>query len=294
MINVEDIIFIINPNSGKKQISGIINQIERNNSELIFFVSNSYSEFKEFVEKNIEKFKVFVIVGGDGTINSSVNLFYNYPAKILAIIPTGSGNGFANEMGFKKNINSLLEDILKAEIIEIDILEANDEKFINIFGLGFDSYVAHDFSKRKKRGLKSYVFSVSKSIFRFKPIFVEINSKESKCNGKYNILAVANSKQFGNNARIAPNAKPNNGSLELVLVKPFPFYYYPVFIVKLMTGKLKSSKYIDYKETNEELILKTSFNKYHIDGEPRIHEGILTIKILPKKVQFIKTKYCKL
>ncbi len=294
MINIEDIIFIINPNSGKKQISGIVNQIERDNSELLFFVSNTYSEFKEFVEKNIQKYKVFVIVGGDGTINSSINLFYDYPDKILAIIPTGSGNGFANEMGFKKDINSLIEDIVKAETIEIDILEANGEKFINIFGLGFDSYVAHDFSKRKKRGLKSYVFSVSKSIFRFKPIFVEINSKETEYKGKYNILAVANSQQFGNNARIAPNAKPNNGSLELVLIKPFPFYYYPVFIVKLMTGKLKSSKYIDFKQTNEELILKTSFDKYHIDGEPRIHKGILTIKILPEKVQFIKTKYCKL
>ena len=294
MISIEDIIFIINPNSGKKKFSGIVNQIERENSELLFFVSNTYSEFIEFVEKNIQKYKVFVIVGGDGTINSSINLFYNYPDKILAIIPTGSGNGFANEMGFKKNINSLLEDIVKAETIDIDILEANGEKFINIFGLGFDSYVAHDFSKRKKRGLKSYVFSVSKSIFRFKPIFVEINSKELEHKGKYNILAVANSQQFGNNARIAPNAKPNNGSLELVLIKPFPFYYYPVFIVKLMRGKLKSSKYIDFKKTNEELILKTPFDKYHIDGEPRTHEGILTIKILPEKVQFIKTKYCKL
>lgn len=294
MIKTEDIIFILNPNSGKKKISELINQIKRSNAQLSFFVSNTFNEFKEFVGKNIQKYKVFVIVGGDGTINSSINFFYDYPDKILAIFPTGSGNGFAKEMGFKKDIKSLLEDILKAEIIEIDILEANGEKFINIFGLGFDSYVAHDFSKRKKRGLKSYILSVSKSIFRFKPIFIEIFSKETKLKGKYNILAVANSQQFGNNARIAPNAKPNNGSLELVLIKPFPFYYYPVFIVKLMTGKLKSSKYIDYKKTNNELILKTSFEKYHIDGEPRTHKGKFTLKILPQKVQFIKTKYCKL
>ncbi len=294
MINIEHIIFIINPNSGKKQISGIVNQIERENSELLFFVSNTYSEFKEFVEKNIEKYKVFVIVGGDGTINSSINLFYNYPDKILAIIPTGSGNGFANEMGFKKDINSLLEDIVKAETIEIDILEANGEKFINIFGLGFDSYVAHDFSKRKKRGLTSYIISVIKLIFKFKPLKIELHSAGNIYKGEYNMVIIANTRQFGNNARIAPNAKPNNGSFELVLLKPFPFYYYPVFIVKLMTGKLKSSKYIDYINTNKELILKTSFDKYHIDGEPRTHKGILTIKILPEKVQFIKTKYCKL
>jgi len=292
MININEIIFIINPNSGKKKIQGILRSIKKYKSELPFFVSNSYNEFLDFVKSNIQKYKVFIIVGGDGTINSSVNFFYKYPEKILAIIPTGSGNGFAKEMGFKKNINSLIEDIISGKILEIDILEANEYKFINAFGIGFDSFVAHDFNNRKKRGLTSYVISVIKSIFTFKSFPAEIKNKTIK--GKYNMIVVANTAQFGNNARIAPKAKPNSRNFITVFVKPFPFILYPFFITKLFTGKLKDSKYIKYKSISDELIIKTPFQKYHIDGEPKINKGNYNIKIAKQKMKFIKTKYCKL
>jgi len=151
MTKINEIIFIINPNSGKQQIDDILKQIKSYKIELKYFITNSYEEFVQFLDKNIEKYKVVVIVGGDGTINSAVGYLYKFPEIKMAIIPTGSGNGFARELGFnKKTVKSLIDDILNNKIIGIDILEANNEKFINLFGLGFDSYVAHVFDKRKK------------------------------------------------------------------------------------------------------------------------------------------------
>ncbi|MCF6367149.1 MAG: YegS/Rv2252/BmrU family lipid kinase [Bacteroidales bacterium] len=294
IINTKDIIFIINPNSGKKQIHRIINQIKNHKSELSFFISSSYQDFFKFTEQNIQKYKVFVIVGGDGTINSSINLFYKYPDKILAIIPAGSGNGFAKETGFKKDLNSLVEDIVEGKTIEIDILEVNGKKFVNAFGIGFDSIVAHDFAGRKKRGLVSYTISVIKSIFTFKPFLAEITFENNTITGKFNMVVIANTSQFGNNARIAPSAKPNSNNYVAVLVKPFPVFIYPGFIIKLFTGKLKNSRYIEFNNNSSELIIKTSFQKYHIDGEPMLNNGIYNIKISSRKIKFIKTKSCKL
>jgi len=294
MISVKDIIFIINPNSGKQQIAGIIKQIEEYELEFSYFITKSLEDFKNFVSENEHKYKVFVIVGGDGTINSAADYLYNFPNKIMAIIPTGSGNGFARELGFGNNIKLLIEDILKIETLEIDILEVNNEKFINLFGLGFDSFVAHDFDKRKTRGLKTYIISVISSIFKFKPVEAEISIGNKIIKDKFNMIIVANTSQFGNNAHIAPNAKPNSGFYELALIKPFPFYYYPIFIVKLMRGKLKASKYIEYIKSNSNLIIKTTFNKYQIDGEPRNCDGVINIKILDRKIKFIKTRTCKL
>jgi len=294
MISEKDIIFIINPNSGKKQISGILNQINNYDNELSYFITKSLESFKKFISENAYKYKVFIIVGGDGTVSSAINYLYKFPDKIMAIIPTGSGNGFAKELGFENNIKILIEDILKSEILEIDILEANNEKFINLFGLGFDSFVAHDFDNRKGRGLKTYIISIMSSIFKFKPVEAEVNFSEKIIKGKFNMIIVANTSQFGNNAHIAPQAKPNNGFYELVLIKPFPFYYYPIFIIKMMTGKLKSSKYIQYIKSNKDLTIKTPFRKYQIDGEPRDSESVIEIKMLDKKIKFIKTRNYKL
>lgn len=108
------------------------------------------------------------------------------------------------------------------------------------------------------------------------------------------MLVVANTSQFGNNAHIVPQAKPNTGFYELALIKPFPFYYYPIFIAKLMTGKLKSSKYIQYTKSKENLTIRTSFSKYQIDGEPRNSNKLIKIKMLNHKIKFIKTRTCKL
>ncbi len=294
MTNLKDIIFIINPNSGKKKISSILKQIKNFDNELSYFITKSEKDFKNFVSENNKKYKVFVIVGGDGTVNSAVDIFYNYPENKLAIIPAGSGNGFAIELGFKKNIKSLIDDILKDETVEIDVLQANGEKFINLFGLGFDSYVAHDFARRKKRGLRNYIRSITKSIFKYKPIEAELKFADKTISGKFNMIIVANTKQFGNNAYIAPFAKPNNGFYDLVLIKPFPVFIYPFFLIRMMTGKLKSSKYITYLKLKNDLTIKTSFTKYHIDGEPRDSTDIINLKKLENIIKFIKTTKCRI
>lgn len=60
------------------------------------------------------------------------------------------------------------------------------------------------------------------------------------------MISIANTRQFGNNALISPNSTPNDGIFEIAMVKPFPFYYYPIFVIKIFLGTLKGSKYINY------------------------------------------------
>ncbi len=290
MITTKDIIFIINPNSGKRKIAGILKQIEDYKDKLDFFITKSYDDFENFLNENISKYKVIVIIGGDGTINSAVNYLYNFPDKIMAIIPTGSGNGFARELGFNGKLKVLVDDILQNEIYNIDVLEVNEKKFINIFGLGFDSHVAHVFDKRKKRGLWNYIVSVFISMSQFKPVEATISFANEVITGKFNMIVVANASQFGNNAHIAPFAKPNNNFYELALIKPFPFYCYPIFVLKMMTKRLKNSKYIKYVKLNEDLVIKTDEKKCHIDGEPINLEGEISLKILKNKIKVLKTK----
>ena len=290
IIEDKDILFIINPNSGRKQYLKIKKDIEEVIKDHKIIISKSLTEFDKIYDKYINNYKVLVIIGGDGTVNSATRKIYQTKDKILAIYPTGSGNGFAKELGFKKNIPELIEDIKKGEIQHIDVLIINEHECINVAGLGFDAYVAHDFIQRKKRGLTSYIISVIKSVFIFKPFYVEIINDQFQLEEKIQMLSIANTRQFGNGAYIAPDAKPNDGMYDFVIVRPFPFYYYPVFVIKLMTGSLKDSKFIKYFKIKSDTTIRSNFNKFHIDGDPMLINSDINVKISDKKLSIIKTR----
>lgn len=292
-IEEKDIIFIINPNSGRKQYTKIEKDINKPGKDYKIVISNDKTEFDKIYNKYINNYKVTVIIGGDGTVNSAARKIYKTENKILAIYPTGSGNGFAKELGFKNNLNTLIEDIKKGEVQSVDVLKINEQECINIAGLGFDAYVAHDFIQRKRRGLISYIISVIKSVFTFKSFYIEIINDQFQLKKKVQMLSIANSRQFGNGAYIAPEALPNDGMYDLILVKPFPFYYYPVFVIKLMSGTLKESKFIKYFRLKSDTTIRTDFNKFHIDGEPLIIDSEIKITISDKKLPIIKTRYNK-
>ena len=292
-IEEKDIIFIINPNSGRKQYTKIEKDIKKVVKDYKIVISNNKTEFDKIYKKYVNSYKIIVVIGGDGTVNSAAQKIYNTENKILAIYPTGSGNGFAKELGFKKNLDTLIEDIKIGEVQNIDVLKINEQECINIAGLGFDAYVAHDFILRKRRGLFSYVISVIKSIFTFRSFYVEIINDQFQLKEKIQMLSIANSRQFGNGAYIAPDAVPNDGMYDLILVKPFPFYFYPVFVIKLMTGTLKESKYIKFFSLESDTTILTDFNKFHIDGEPLIIDSEIKITISDKKLPIIKTRFNK-
>ncbi len=289
----KDILFIINPHSGKKRITKIIETLNSDYPDITTIVTNNLEELKNVFLSKLEIFTAFIVVGGDGTVNEATKYLENRSDKFLGVLPLGSGNGFARELGFKNSIDSIVEDAKKGEFIEVDILTINDENCINAAGLGFDSFVAHDFQKRNSRGLKSYIYSVFKSVFTFQPFNATLNIGDNNISDKFQMITIANTRQFGNNAIIAPQAKPNDGKIELVLVKPFPFYKYPVFVLQLFLGTLKESKFLQTISTSENIKIESTFKAFHIDGDPKEFSENLSIKIGEKKVRVIKTKNCK-
>ncbi len=288
----KDILFIINPNSGHKKSKKIAEKIS--DSGISCVITENEKELEKVFKEKIEKFKIFIVAGGDGTVNEAIKYLSDGNDKLLGIFPAGSGNGFARELGFKKNIKSLISDAKKGDFLLIDLLSVNNNLCINIAGIGFDSYVAHNFQKRKKRGLKSYISTVINAIFSFKPFNAEIITKNKIITEKLQMITIANTGQFGNNAIISPQSKPNDNIFELVLVKPFPFFIYPAFVFKLFFGLLKNSKYIKFIKVKDKLEIKTDFNLYHTDGEPKSFEKELSVKMLKNKIRIIKTRHCKL
>ena len=289
-LNISEIIFIINPHSGRKKPAMIMKKLNSINPNFNIFVSDSIDAFHDFMVENIDKYKYFVVAGGDGAINLTANYLFQKDDKILGIIPIGSGNGFARETGFMTSLEKLIKQLEIGEYFEADVLEINDKKFINMAGLGFDAWVAHRFAQRKSRGLKNYVIATIISLIEFKQEKVYIKIGEKEYSSDYNMVVMANTRQFGNNACIAPHAYPSSGMVDLVMIKKIPFYYYPVVIINMFLGRIKPSKYIEYISSNENIEIETNYDKFHIDGEPvyikepvnlKVYKGSLNVLNMP-------------
>lgn len=293
-IKNKDILFIINPNSGNQKAENLIRKIHAISPEIAVSITRNLKDRAKTFKQNLEKYHVFVLVGGDGTVNKAIKYLIGHDDKILAVYPAGSGNGFSNELGFTKNLEQLIEDAKKGESLLVDVLSVNKKNCINVAGLGFDSYVAHRFQQSKGRGLKNYIWTTLKSVFAFKPFEAKLEVDGIGISGKYRMISIANTRQFGNNALISPQSKPNDGFFELVLAKPFPFILYPSFVIKMFRGTLKESKYVSFVKVKKSIKIESGYKAYHVDGEPKSFDESLTVKMKKNKIRVLKTKGNKL
>lgn len=280
---------IVNQNSGTGSVRRLCKQREAGCGFYDFKWIGEIESFSSFIKENLCNYDVFVAAGGDGTVNSLAAELAGTD-KILAVLPYGSGNGYAREMGFTRDLKELRLNIEKGDFLNTDVLKVNGHWCVNIAGTGIDSQVAHSFHYMETRGLFSYILTTMNIIARIKPVEATVAGKGFSYSGKWFLVSAANTRQFGNNALVAPSARPDDGFLDIVLLKPFHGLLFPLFGILMMSGKLKESRYLKYIRTNEPVTVTSTEKRYHVDGEPLLIESPVTVEIFPGVLRVLKTQ----
>jgi len=281
-------ILIINPNAGMSRLAFLKRNLWKYKDELDYTTFDDINAFRAFMKTNIDNYDIFIAAGGDGTVNSLVSEL-NGTGKILGVLPIGSGNGFAREMGFRKDIESLVETIRKKDSTNIDVLLVNHMPCINVAGIGLDSFVAHDFQGLERRGFWNYVITSIRVAACIKPVRVKLRFGDSEIEEDVYMMSFANTRQFGNNALIAPQARPDDGVFNIAVGRPFPGFLFPFFVVRMMTGTLRESKYLKYLTSEGPVIVSSTEKRYHVDGEPVIFDDEVKISISKGSLKVLKT-----
>ncbi len=282
---MEKVAFIINPFSAKKNYQPFLNELKTKVNNPLYYVSESIPGTDEFIQTHFKEVDIFVAIGGDGTISTVAKNLIN-TEKILAIFPAGSGNGFSNETQFSKNLDELLEKIKAKNSRKIDTFTVNDRLSINVSGTGFDGKVVKEFEKTS-RGFKNYIKVSLKTFFNYKPIKVKFFDEEyQKYNGRYLMMNIANTRQFGNNAYIAPKARKSDGLVDMVLVKKFPLTYSALFAFRMFTKRLKDDEYVTYLPVSE-ISFKVNTKNWHLDGEFNKIKSPVHIKVQPSSLSIL-------
>ncbi|ASK32868.1 diacylglycerol kinase [Chryseobacterium sp. T16E-39] len=282
---MEKVAFIINPFSAKKNYQPFLNELKKKVENPLYYISESIQGTDDFIEMHFNEIDIFVAIGGDGTISTVARKLIN-TTKILAIFPAGSGNGFSNETKFSKNLDELLAKIKSKKSRKIDTFTVNDRLSINVSGTGFDGKVVKEFEKTD-RGFKNYIKVSLKTFFNYKPIKVKfVDEAYQQYNGRYLMLNIANTRQFGNNAYIAPNASKSDGLVDMVLVKKFPLTYSALFAYRMFTKKLKDDDYVTYLPVSE-IEFSVNTKNWHLDGEFNKIKSPIHVKVLPASLTIL-------
>jgi len=288
--NINKALFVLNPTSGVIPLNFIVSkELELRKRQLSFCKTMTKEDTGSLIKKSFNEYDVFIAAGGDGTVHTVAEQLVG-SSKILGVLPIGSGNGFAKEFGFKLNVRSLLSDIKKSDSMNIDVIEINDNLCLNVAGIGLDSFVAHSFNDLKLRGFLPYVWLTFKTFLALRPFKVTIKiDGEAVISEKLFVLTIANTRQFGNNAFIAPEARPNDGIIDVVMIKPFPKILGSLFIIRLFTKRINKSKYVRHFKTDKEIVIETDETRFHIDGEPLDISGKVVIRIKKEVLKVLRT-----
>ncbi|MSQ47064.1 MAG: diacylglycerol kinase family lipid kinase [Deltaproteobacteria bacterium] len=227
--------------------------------------------------------------GGDGTMNE-VGRAVAFSNTALGLIPAGSGNGLARELHVPMQPEEAFATALRASDRTIDVGEINGHLFFNAAGVGFDAHITWLFNTRPhgRRGMFSYVTIAARELFTYRAPQYTVTVDGETISSRALLIAVANSRQYGNGALIAPDARLDDGQLDMVVIQERSPLATLWAARRLFNGTLAQAKGITMKRVTQATIRANEPLRFHVDGEPvaetsttlslRIHPGALRIK----------------
>ena len=233
--------------------------------------------------------------GGDGTMNEVARALVqrteeaapNQKPPSLGIVPGGSGNGLARELRIPFDPAQAIERAVRARVRQVDAGELGERLFFNVAGVGLDAHVAALVSTLvNHRGLLPYLRASARDLLRYTPIDYVITADDRSFEVSALFVAVANSRQYGFGARIAPGASLDDGFLDVVVVEHRMLMGNLARLPFLFFGRVDRQKGVNTSRVRTVTIRSRDSMLFHVDGEAvpgsdtlvaRVHPGVLRL-----------------
>ncbi|MDP9193401.1 MAG: YegS/Rv2252/BmrU family lipid kinase [Acidobacteriota bacterium] len=281
-------LFIINERSGTKRSYDVADLIRRESPFKHEIAACALKEDLDAIIDRAERESIDVVfaVGGDGTVHETAKRLIGTPLA-LGVLPIGSGNGFARHIGLGADPAAALRSCRGGRIVTIDTASVNGHPFLGVMGIGFDAVIANRFAASSVRGLQTYVREGLHAFMEFKAEEYQVTANGTTTRKCAFVIAVANSGQYGNNARIAPLASLQDGLLDLVIVDDTHFIDAAFLITRLFTGSFHRAAGVTSVQTTEVTIRRTNAGPAHLDGEPITLGEDLHVRVVPQSLRLL-------
>jgi diacylglycerol kinase (ATP) len=220
----EAFFFIVNPSANDgKAISAweqVRSHLDKQGIEYDFALSKSADDVEHIAREAAScPGTVIVGVGGDGTMQRIAAAMAGSDA-VLGTIPAGRGNDFARSWQIPHDVGAACDVLLHGRTVGVDLGCCNGRYFLNVLGTGLDAEVALEANIRFKRfsGTVGYLLALFRQLVVYKPCKVNILLDGEPVSDEVWLVAVANACYYGGGMKVAPDADPQDGLADVIVV----------------------------------------------------------------------------
>ena len=294
-------IFIINPAAGKTdKTAEYTANIEKSCKGLDYEIRVSGAPgdctriAREAAESG-EEVRLYAC-GGDGTLNEVVTGAAGCDNAAVTVYVGGSGNDFVKIFDDRDAFRSL-DRLLDAETAVFDLIDANGNLAINICCVGLDSRVGADMARFKRlpgvSGSLAYILSTAANLFKgiSEHYIVEVDGE--RIDDELTFVCVANARYYGGGFYAIPDAEPDDGMLDILLVKKIRLWQIPNALARYKAGRYKELGHIARHIRTDRITVRCDQDSpINLDGEIRMARNV-QMKISEKKIRFFYPKGLK-
>lgn len=301
---------VVNPNAGSRRGEKDWPKIKKLLSRQGFKYDEAFTESREHAikltsDKIKEGYRKIIVVGGDGTLNEVANGVFLQDACIssdvvLGLIPVGTGNDWGRTYSLPKKYAEAVAVIKNNFLFGQDAgrVSYHDENgehiryFVNVSGMGYDALVAQKTNQMKDKGRgnpMAYLLNIFTGLFQYKYTSYKIAVDDKEMfNGRVLSMNVGICKYNGGGLKQVPNAIPNDGLLDITVIKATSKLNLFKHIGKLYDGTFIKLRFVEtYRGKTCQIISKPEGTIFmEADGESLGHSP-LNFSVIPQALSIV-------
>ena len=232
-------------------------------------------------------FRGILVAGGDGTVHEVVNSMLTEDLDLpLGIIPSGTSNDLSSFLGLVNDIPQCAELFAAGCAQPVDIGVVNGRYFLNVASAGLLTGVAHtvDQSLKSTLGKAAYYLKGFEELPRFRAIPMKIQADDLVIENEIILFLVMNGGIVGSFTRIAPQARMDDGKLDVLIVHRCTLPELARILISLLSGSHFNHKAVQYLQASRIVIESPEVLESDLDGELGPDLPLL-ISTLPQRIR---------
>lgn len=297
---------ILNPQSGKGATGKRIPEIQQALNELGLDFNLSVTErpwhAAGLAQAAIaDGYDVIVAVGGDGTVNETINGMLSCQDKnagdaLLGVLPMGRGNDFCFASGIPMDFKAACQTLAAARVRTLDAGRISSEQtgmlryFGNGVGIGFDAVVSRVANQAKLSGFLGYLIAALQTMYiYYQAPEMQIALSDEMIRQRSLMVSVMNGRRAGGGFLMAPDGNPGDGIFDLCIAKNLSKAGILALIPRFMQGTQATHPAIQFKkDTHVTVQAMDGGLPVHVDGEVLSADvKELLVEILPGRLKVI-------
>ena len=268
--------FVVNPAAGRGRGRKILERLKPLlGPEDVVAVSEAPGQCQRLAAEGAAQRSAVTVVGGDGTVCEVINGIAEAGfTAALGILPVGTANDLASGLGIPRDFERALAIVRAGHThpVDLGLIVRGDERryFVTTVGAGINAVIASQAQAETDKAVGSpivYIGVAIKMILRYSPVTVEIEAGEFAYRGPILMMSVSNVAKEGGLFWLAPNARPDDGFLHLLIWGEVPLWLRHWYAVRSVLGGTHKLKRASLRAVKAVALRAIEDTPFYVDGE---------------------------